>query len=91
MLSSICIEIVYFQFFIGTYHPLSKMTQQEIDDLVDAHFLFAKPASDFMRNAGMGRDWPDARGIFYNEAKSFIIWVNEEDHIRIISMQVKTK
>ena len=67
------------------------MTQQEIDDLVDAHFLFAKPASDFMRNAGMGRDWPDARGIFYNEAKSFIIWVNEEDHIRIISMQVKTK
>ncbi len=22
-----------------------------------------------------------------NEARSFIVWVNEEDHIRIISMQ----
>ena len=27
------------------------------------------------------------RGIFMNHAKNFIVWVNEEDHIRIISMQ----
>lgn len=27
------------------------------------------------------------RGIFMNKDKNFIVWVNEEDHIRIISMQ----
>lgn len=27
------------------------------------------------------------RGIFYNEDKTFLVWVNEEDHLRIISMQ----
>lgn len=35
----------------------------------------------------MARDWPDARGIYLSEDKHFIIWVNEEDHMRIISMQ----
>merc|ERR1712152_26335 len=27
------------------------------------------------------------RGIFHNEAKTFLVWVNEEDQLRIISMQ----
>ena len=35
----------------------------------------------------MGRDWPDARGIWHNDKKNFLIWVNEEDHTRVISMQ----
>merc|ERR1719456_2179353 len=36
----------------------------------------------------MGRHWPDARGIFANEKKNFLVWCNEEDHTRIISMQM---
>lgn len=35
----------------------------------------------------MNKDWPFGRAIFHNEAKTLLIWVNEEDHIRIISMQ----
>merc|ERR1712159_385174 len=27
------------------------------------------------------------RGIYHNEAKSALVWVNEEDHLRIISME----
>lgn len=27
------------------------------------------------------------RGIFLNEKKTFLVWCNEEDHLRIISMQ----
>lgn len=38
-------------------------------------------------HAGMARDWPDARGIFHNQDKNFLVWVNEEDHSRVISMQ----
>ena len=35
----------------------------------------------------MARDWPDARGIWHNNKKNFLVWVNEEDHTRVISMQ----
>jgi len=28
---------------------------------------------------GLNRDWPSGRGIFHNDKKSFLIWVNEED------------
>ena len=35
----------------------------------------------------MARHWPDARGVFHNDAKNLFVWVNEEDHLRIISMQ----
>ena len=40
-----------------------------------------------MDAAGLNRDWPDGRGIFHNDAKTFLTWVNEEDQLRIISMQ----
>ena len=36
----------------------------------------------------MGRHWPDGRGIFANDAKNFLVWTNEEDHTRIISMEM---
>ena len=26
-------------------------------------------------------------GIWHNDEKSFLVWVNEEDHLRVISMQ----
>ena len=35
----------------------------------------------------LNRDWPSGRGIFHNDAKTFLVWVNEEDQLRIISMQ----
>ena len=36
---------------------------------------------------GIYRDWPEGRGIFLNPTKTFLVWVNEEDEMRIISMQ----
>ena len=35
----------------------------------------------------MNRDWPEGRGIFMNYKKTFLVWINEEDQLRIISMQ----
>jgi len=37
--------------------------------------------------AGMARDWPAARGIWHNHDKNFMVWVNEEDHLRVIAME----
>jgi arginine kinase len=41
----------------------------------------------YLAACGLQRDWPSGRGIFHNDAKTFLIWVNEEDQLRIISMQ----
>merc|ERR1711963_793603 len=54
--------------------------------LVDDHFLFMSGDPN-LKVAGMERDWPEGRGIFHNEAKTLLVWVNEEDQTRIISMQ----
>merc|ERR1712046_380121 len=37
--------------------------------------------------SGCGRHWPDARGIYHNDDKNAFVWVNEEDQLRIVSMQ----
>ncbi|XP_051954445.1 creatine kinase S-type, mitochondrial isoform X1 [Xyrauchen texanus] len=71
----------------GKYYSLTEMTDQEQQQLIDDHFLFDKPVSPLLTCAGMARDWPDARGIWHNNEKSFLIWINEEDHIRVISME----
>jgi ATP:guanido phosphotransferase, C-terminal catalytic domain/ATP:guanido phosphotransferase, N-terminal domain len=49
--------------------------------------LFQEPDSTLLLSSGCGRHWPDARGIFHNRALNFFVWINEEDHCRIISMQ----
>jgi hypothetical protein len=40
-----------------------------------------------LQAANACRYWPTGRGIFHNDKKTFLIWANEEDHLRIISMQ----
>eukprot|EP01043_Picozoa_sp_COSAG02_P038306 COSAG02_NODE_2944_length_7689_cov_9.378920_1_plen_493_part_10 len=48
--------------------------------------LFEEPSSAVLVSGGVHKDWPDARGVFSNAAKTFLVWANEEDHARIISM-----
>ncbi|KAM4576483.1 creatine kinase U-type, mitochondrial-like [Odontesthes bonariensis] len=71
----------------GRYYSLGEMSEREQQQLIDEHFLFDKPVSTLLTAAGMARDWPDARGIWHNNDKNFLIWINEEDHTRIISME----
>jgi creatine kinase len=71
----------------GQYYPLAKMTDEQQEQLIADHFLFDKPVSPLLLASGMARDWPDARGIFHNDKKNFLVWVNEEDHLRVISME----
>ncbi|MEA3545063.1 MAG: arginine kinase, partial [Thermodesulfobacteriota bacterium] len=54
--------------------------------LIEDHFLF-KAGDRFLEAAGLNRNWPEGRGIFHNRDKTFLVWVNEEDQLRIISMQ----
>jgi len=71
----------------GNYYPLTGMDEKVRQQLVDDHFLFMSGDPN-LQVAGMERDWPEGRGIFHNAEKSFLVWVNEEDQLRIISMQM---
>merc|ERR1712223_1730893 len=70
----------------GNYYALTGMDEKVRQQLVDDHFLFMSGDPN-LKVAGMERHWPEGRGIFHNEAKTFLVWVNEEDQLRIISMQ----
>ncbi|CAG0889951.1 unnamed protein product [Cyprideis torosa] len=70
----------------GTYYPLTGMSKATQQQLIDDHFLF-KEGDRFLQAANACRYWPTGRGIYHNDAKTFLIWLGEEDHMRIISMQ----
>lgn len=70
----------------GAYYPLEGMSEQTRKRLTKEHFLF-KEGDRFLESAGLNREWPEGRGIYHNRDKSFLVWVNEEDQLRIISME----
>ena len=70
----------------GTFYSLSSMTPAQQQQLIDDHFLF-KEGDRFLDACNLNRNWPEGRGIFHNNSKFFLVWVNEEDQLRIISMQ----
>merc|ERR1712028_188273 len=81
----------------GDYFPLhgsqsyaakpTGMTEEKEDQLRKTGNLFQEPDSTLLLASGMGRHWPDGRGVFENEGKNLFVWVGEEDHLRIVSMQ----
>jgi len=62
----------------GNYYSLASMTDSQRQSLIDNHFLF-KEGDRFLDACGLNREWPANRGIYHNDAKTFLTWVNEED------------
>merc|ERR1711937_213052 len=81
----------------GDYFPLhgshsyadkpDGMTLEKEEALRKMGNLFQEPDSTLLLASGMGRHWPDGRGVFHNNDKNLFVWVGEEDHLRIVSMQ----
>jgi protein-arginine kinase len=70
----------------GEFFLHTEMSDAQRQALIDGHQLFR--GKDKMQAAsGYHADWPHGRGVFHNPEKSFVNWVNEGDHLRIISMQ----
>ena len=64
----------------------STMDDAQRQGLIDDHFLFR--GKDSMQAAsGYHEYWPEGRGVFHNKSKTFVNWLNEGDHLRIISME----
>ena len=70
----------------GEYCPLSELSPSLQEELIRGHYLF-HDKNKFRRTAGAYEDWPAGRGIFFNREKSFLVWVGEEDQVRIILFQ----
>ena len=70
----------------GKFYSLGSMSDADRNQLIADHFLF-KEGDRFLEACGLNRNWPEGRGIFHNNDKTFLVWVNEEDQLRIISMQ----
>jgi len=71
----------------GKYYSLGGMTDEQKEDLRKNGFLFQMPRNtNCLYYSGAANNWPHGRGIFHNDNKTFLAWVNEEDHCRIISM-----
>merc|ERR1719510_107508 len=67
------------------------MKEEMRQDLVDKHWLYINDDKT-LDLVGCYSDWPKGRGIFVNDDKYhktdgvFIIWVGEEDQLRIMAM-----
>ncbi|KRX06940.1 ATP:guanido phosphotransferase, N-terminal [Pseudocohnilembus persalinus] len=74
--------------FQGQLIQHDKMTPEQEKQLIEDHFLF-KGKDKMQAASGYHEHWPHGRGIFHNNKKTFMIWINEGDHLRVISMDGK--
>eukprot|EP00768_Dysnectes_brevis_P004314 gnl/Dysnectes_brevis/3096_a3850_1288.p1 GENE.gnl/Dysnectes_brevis/3096_a3850_1288~~gnl/Dysnectes_brevis/3096_a3850_1288.p1 ORF type:complete len:396 (-),score=60.90 gnl/Dysnectes_brevis/3096_a3850_1288:57-1244(-) len=66
------------------YRPLTESTRQELQA---QHLCFGDVRQDkYLLNAGCADDWPQGRGIYMSEDAHIIVWIGEEDHLRIMSI-----
>ena len=93
--SMICIfeKLMLESGFGGKYVSLTPNSPYEIDQtqyqtLVDEHKMFKDMSHDkYLNIAGISSDWPYGRGMYISSDEQFIIWVGEEDHLRIMVMK----
>jgi len=70
----------------GEYTYLKDIPDDKQKEMVANHLLFHN-LDLYIKEAGMFDDWPNGRGVFMSHKKDFMVWVNEEDHMRVISLQ----
>jgi hypothetical protein len=66
--------------------------QDEYQDLLAARVMFRNMDGDrFMKSAGIAADWPYGRACYVSRDREVIVWIGEEDHLRIICMKTGTR
>ena len=67
----------------GKYQKIKDLDRRTFAELAQAEVNFTKPTGEVDVVAQLGRDWPDARGLFVNKAKDFTVWVNGRHHVEV--------
>ncbi len=79
--------------FGGHYLSITPGSAKEIDAAeydrrVERHQMFKDMSGDpYLNVAGISADWPYGRGMYVSGSEDFLVWVGEEDHLRIMAMQ----
>ena len=79
--------------FGGKYLSITPGSSYEIDSAeydrrVAAHQMFKDMSNDkYLNVAGISNDWSYGRGMYVSQDQDFLVWVGEEDHLRIMSMK----
>jgi creatine kinase len=77
----------------GNYYSLTPgskyaISPEKYQQLVDSHVMFKDMSADtYLTSAGIASDWPYGRGCYQSADGGFIVWVGEEDHLRIMCMK----
>ncbi len=69
----------------GQYYPFKNYSSSKNSDR-KKQLCFPK-GDRFQDAAGINSDFPKCRGIFKSFDKPLMVWVNEEDHLRLISLR----
>ncbi len=78
----------YYSLTPGNPHFINEAKYQE---LICDHIMFKDMAHDkYLNSAGISSSWPYGRGCYVSADKEFIVWVGEEDHLRIMCMMQGT-
>ncbi len=70
----------------GQYRPLADIKKTKDRSSQNNLLLFEK-GDRFQDAAGINSDFPKGRGVFCSLDQKLIVWVNEEDHLRIMSFE----
>jgi protein-arginine kinase len=85
-------KLIAMEEYGGKYNSMTPghkdfITQEQYNELVAAHVMFKDMAADpYLSSCGIASDWPIGRGCYVSGDGGFIIWVGEEDHLRIMCM-----
>ena len=94
VLEKLLLKLISMPEFGGRYcsftpgHP-NHVDMEEYKALIDSHIAFKDMSTDeYLLSAGIAHHWPHGRGVYVSDDKTLVIWVGEEDHLRIMSMRL---
>ncbi len=69
----------------GSRHTISA---EQYQNRVERHQMFKDMRFDrYLVSGGLSTHWPYGRGMYISGSGDFMVWVGEEDHLRIMSMR----
>jgi protein-arginine kinase len=64
------------------------ISDEKYNELIKSHVMFKDMDADpYLKSAGISSDWPYGRGCWQSDDKMRIIWIGEEDQLRIMCMK----
>merc|ERR1719244_1034972 len=68
----------------GTFTSLRNLKTRELSKLLDSD-VFHLTYDNWMATPG-AKQWSEGQGVFINNYSNFVLWVNEEDQLRLVSV-----